>query len=55
MAGDGAQEYAPAISADYSAGIEAGVRGTPTVFVGGTRFHGKVTLDRLREAVEAVR
>ena len=40
---------------DYAAGIELGVRGTPTVFVGGARFHGKVTLERLREAVEAVR
>ena len=55
VAGDGAQAYAPAISADYAAGIEAGVRGTPTVFVGGTRFHGKVTLDRLRAAVEEAR
>jgi protein-disulfide isomerase len=55
VAGDGAQAYAPAISADYAAGIEAGVRGTPTVFVGGTQYHGKITLDRLREAVEAVR
>ncbi|MEZ0448928.1 DsbA family protein [Cellulomonas sp. ICMP 17802] len=55
VAGDGAQAFAPAISADYAAGVEAGVRGTPTIFVGGTRFHGKVQLDRLREAVEAVR
>ncbi|WP_315095358.1 DsbA family protein [uncultured Cellulomonas sp.] len=55
VAGDGAQAYAPAVSADYSAGIELGVRGTPTIFVGGTRFHGKPTLQRLREAVEAVR
>jgi len=55
VAGDGAQAYAPAISADYSAGIELGVRGTPTVFVDGVRFHGKVTLDRMREAVGVVR
>jgi len=55
VAGDGAQAYAPAISADYAAGIELGVRGTPTLFVGGTRFHGKPTLERLREAVEAAR
>lgn len=55
VTGDGAQAFAPAISADYSAGIELGVRGTPTVFVGGVRFHGKVALDRLREAVEAAR
>ncbi|GEK21735.1 DsbA family protein [Cellulomonas xylanilytica] len=54
VAGDDAQVHAPAVSEDYSAGIEAGVRGTPTIFVNGTRFHGKVTLERLREAVEAV-
>ena len=55
VAGDGAQAYAPAISADYSAGIELGVRGTPTIYVGGTQLHGKPTLERLREAVEAAR
>jgi protein-disulfide isomerase len=55
VAGDGAQAYAAAISADYAAGIELGVRGTPTLFIDGARFHGKVTLDRLREAVEAAR
>jgi len=54
VAGDDAQVHAPAVSADYAAGIEAGVRGTPTVFVDGTRFHGKVTLERLREAVGAI-
>ncbi|WP_456846902.1 DsbA family protein [Cellulomonas sp. P5_C6] len=55
VAGDRAQAYAPAVSADYAAGIEAGVTGTPAVFVGGTRYRGKVQLDRLREAVEAAR
>ena len=55
VAGDGAQEYAAAVSADYQAGIALGVRGTPTLFVGGEQFHGKPTLERLREAVEAVR
>ena len=55
VAGDGAQAYAAAISADYAAGIDLGVRGTPTLFIDGARFHGKVTLDRLREAVEAAR
>ncbi|MBO3083773.1 DsbA family protein [Cellulomonas fengjieae] len=55
VAGDGAQVHAAAVSADYAAGIDAGVRGTPTIFVEGTRFQGKPTLDRLREAVAAVR
>ena len=30
------------------------MRGTPTIFVDGEQFHGKPTLERLREAVEAV-
>ena len=55
VAGNGAQAYAPGISADYAAGVELGVRGTPTIFVGRTRFHGKPTVERLREAVEAAR
>ena len=42
VAGDDAQVHAPAVSADYTAGIEAGVRGTPTIFVDGVRFHGKL-------------
>lgn len=54
VAGDGAQGYAPGISDDYTAGIELGVRGTPTLFVDGVRFHGKPTLERLREAVAVV-
>lgn len=54
VVGDRAQALAGAIQADYTAGIEAGVRGTPTLYVNGERFRGKVTLERLREAVEAV-
>lgn len=54
VAGDAAQVHAAAVSDDYTAGIEAGVRGTPTFFVNGTRFHGRPTLERLREAVGAV-
>ena len=46
-----AQELAPAVSADYTAGIEMGVRATPTVYIDGERFRGKITLERLREAV----
>ena len=54
VVGDGAQVHAAAVSADYAAGIEAGVRGTPTIFVDGVRFHGKPTLERLREAAGVV-
>ena len=53
VAGPAAQALAPAVQADYAAGVELGVRGTPTLYVNGERFRGKVTLERLREAVDA--
>ncbi|WP_028050302.1 thioredoxin domain-containing protein [Cellulomonas sp. URHD0024] len=53
VVGDRAQALAPAVQGDYTAGIELGVRGTPAIYVDGTYFHGKVTLARLREAVDA--
>ncbi|WP_123370677.1 thioredoxin domain-containing protein [Cellulomonas sp. PhB150] len=53
FAGAGAQRYAPAVESDYLAGLAAGVQGTPTLFVGGTRFRGRVELAALREAVAA--
>ncbi|WP_028044909.1 thioredoxin domain-containing protein [Cellulomonas sp. URHE0023] len=52
VAGPGAQALAPAVQGDYAAGFELGVQGTPTLFVNGERFHGKITADRLREAVD---
>ena len=53
VVGERAQALAAAVQGDYTAGIETGVRGTPTLYVNGERFRGKVTLDRLREAVDA--
>ncbi len=53
VVGARAQELAPAVQSDYTEGIELGVQGTPAIFVNGERFHGKVTVDRLRAAVEA--
>jgi len=53
VAGPAPQALAPAVQGDYAAGVEQGVRGTPTIFVNGERFRGKVTLERLREAVDA--
>ncbi len=55
VVGDAAQSHAASVQADYAAGIELGVRGTPTVFVGGRRLGGKVELGRLREAVAEAR
>ena len=54
VVGAGAQALAAAVQGDYAAGVEAGVRGTPTLYVNGERFRGKVTVERLREAVDAV-
>ncbi|RHA44230.1 DsbA family protein [Cellulomonas rhizosphaerae] len=53
FAGAAAQRYAPAVESDYLAGLAAGVQGTPTLFVGSTRFRGRVELAALREAVAA--
>jgi len=49
--GAAAQQFAPAVEADYLAGIAAGVAATPTIFVGATRVSGEPTLDVLRAAV----
>lgn len=53
VVGDRAQALALAVQQDYTAGIELGVRGTPAIYVDGVYFRGKVTLERLREAVDA--
>jgi protein-disulfide isomerase len=53
VVGDRAQALAAAVQSDYTAGIELGVRGTPAIYVNGHYFRGKVTQERLREAVEA--
>ncbi|WP_051681625.1 thioredoxin domain-containing protein [Cellulomonas sp. HZM] len=52
-AGDAAQRFAPAVEADYLAGVAAGVHGTPTLFVDGERFSGPPDAVRLRAAVDA--
>jgi protein-disulfide isomerase len=53
FAGPAAQRYAPAVESDYLAGIAAGARGTPSVFVAGAPFRERVELGRLRAAVAA--
>lgn len=54
VAGDGAQRYAPAVEADYLAGLAVAVRATPTLLVGHQHLHGLVDLETLRSAVRAV-
>jgi protein-disulfide isomerase len=49
-AGPGAQRFAPIVQADYSAGIEAGVAGTPTLFIDGLVYQGRVDVSSLRKA-----
>lgn len=52
VTGPAAQAYKPAIHADYEAGTEAGVRGTPTLFIDGRLYTGKVELGTLRRTLE---
>jgi protein-disulfide isomerase len=49
-AGEKAQAFAPIVQADYAAGIEVGVPATPTLFIGGTMYDGRIDLESLRRA-----
>jgi len=51
VAGEPAQAVRSAVVADYRAGVADGVRGTPTLFIAGERYTGRVRLTALREAV----
>ncbi|MET4226224.1 protein-disulfide isomerase [Oerskovia enterophila] len=53
VVGDAAQRFGDVVERDYLAGSAAGVRGTPTVYVDGERYRGRVTEDGLRAAVAA--
>ena len=44
-----AQAFKPAVHADYEAGSESGVHGTPTLFIDGRLYTGKVDLATLRQ------
>jgi protein-disulfide isomerase len=48
--GEPAQRFAPIVQADYAAGIEAGVSGTPTLFIDGVAYDGRIDLPSLRRA-----
>jgi len=49
-AGAGAQRFAPIVAADYAAGIEVGVSATPTLFIDGQAYDGRVEVGALRRA-----
>ena len=52
-AGAAAQRFADKVRADYVAGVAAGVEGTPTVFVNGTAYTGRIDLASLQRATGA--
>ncbi|MBM7478098.1 DsbA family protein [Oerskovia jenensis] len=53
VVGDAAQQHGDVVERDYLAGGALGVRGTPTVYVDGERYRGRVTEDGVRAAVAA--
>ena len=48
--GEAAQRFAAKVQADYAAGIECGVAGTPTLFIDGAPYLGRVELGALQRA-----
>jgi protein-disulfide isomerase len=53
VVGEAAQPFGDKVEADFAAGLTAGVAGTPTVFVDGRQFSGRVEIGVLRRAVAA--
>ncbi|MEV0716669.1 DsbA family protein [Asanoa sp. NPDC050611] len=49
--GEAAQRFQPAVERDYTAGVGEGVRGTPTLFVDGRLYSGRVELAALRSTL----
>ena len=48
--GEKAQRFAPIVQADYAGGIEVGVSSTPTLFIDGLAYEGRIDLPSLRRA-----
>ncbi|MEM1042675.1 MAG: thioredoxin domain-containing protein [Bacteroidota bacterium] len=46
--------FADRVRADFKSGVRSGVDGTPALFVNGERYEGRLRLDPLRAAIEAV-
>jgi protein-disulfide isomerase len=51
VVGEAAQRFGDKVEADFAAALEAGVAGTPTIFVDGRLYAGRVELAALRRAV----
>ena len=53
VVGEAAQSFGDKVEADFAAGLAAGVEGTPSVFVDGRMFSGRIEIGTLRRAVAA--
>jgi protein-disulfide isomerase len=51
VVGEAAQRFRGAVESDYASGAADGVRGTPTLFVNGKLYTGRVELGPLRSAL----
>jgi protein-disulfide isomerase len=51
VVGDAAQRFRPAVEADYTTGVSDGARGTPTLFVDGRLYEGRIELGALRSTL----
>ena len=51
VVGEAAQEFGDRVEADFAEGLAAGVEGTPTLFIDGVRYTGRMELGALRRAV----
>lgn len=51
VTGEAAQVYREFVEADYNQGIQDGARGTPTLFINGRLYQGRVELNALRSAL----
>jgi protein-disulfide isomerase len=54
VVGEAAQPFGDKVEADFAAAVAAGVGGTPTLFIDGQRYAGRVELAALRRAVGMV-
>ena len=53
--GDAAQPFGDKVEADFRSGVDSGVRGTPTLFINGRRYVGRVDPSSLQAAVSSLR
>jgi len=49
----GSQEVAASVEADRQAAVELGLSGTPTLYIGGVRYGGPLSLEGIRAAIAA--